>query len=80
MYDEFNSGYEELLIKANIPSLHIRRLRTMAIETFKILNKMSPPVISALVKLRDCTSCNFRYNNILHVPQVRTTKYGKKSY
>ena len=65
MYDEFNSGYEELLIKANIPSLHIRKLRTMAIETFKILNKMSHPVLSDLVKLRDCTSYNFRYNNIL---------------
>ena len=49
VYDDFNSGYEELLIKANIPSLHIRRLRTMAIETFKILNKMSPPVLSDLL-------------------------------
>ena len=70
VYDDFNSGYEELLIKANIPSLHIRRLRTIAIETFKILNKMSPPVLSDLVKLRDCISYNFRYNNILQVPQV----------
>ena len=23
---------------------------------------------------------NFRYNNILQVPQVRTTKYGKNSF
>ena len=80
VYDDFNSGYEELLIKANIPSLHISRLRTMAMETFKILNKMSPPVLSDSVKLRDCTSYNFRYNNILQVPQVRTTKYGKNSF
>ena len=80
VYDDFNSGYEELLIKANIPSLHIRRLRTMAIETFKILNKMSPPVLSDLVILPDCNSYNFRYNNILQVPQVHTTKYGKNSF
>ena len=32
----------------------------MTTETFKILNKMSPPVLSDLVKLRDCTSYNFR--------------------
>ena len=57
-----------------------RRLRTMAIETFKILNKMSPPVLSDLVKLKDGTSYDFRYNNILQVPQVRTTKYGKNSF
>ena len=52
----------------------------MAIETFKILNKMSPLVLSDLVKLRDCTSYNFRYNNIVQVPHVRTTKYGKNSF
>ena len=52
----------------------------MSIETFKILNKMSPLVLSDLVKLRDCTSYNFRYNNIVQVPHVRTTKYGKNSF
>lgn len=51
VYDDFNSGYDELLIKANIPSLYIRRLRTMAIETCKILNMLSPPVLYDLVKL-----------------------------
>ena len=80
VYDDFNSSYEELLNKANIPSLHIRRLRTMTTETFKILNNMSSPVLSDLVKLRDCTSYNFRYNNSLQVPQVRTSKYGKNSF
>ena len=33
VYEDFNSSYEELLIKANISSLHIRRLQTIAIET-----------------------------------------------
>ena len=80
VYDDFNSGFEEFLIKANIPFLHIRRLRTMAIETHKILNNMSTPVLSDLVKLRDCTSYNLRYNTILQVPQVHTFKYGKNSF
>ena len=34
VYDDFESAYEDLLDKANIPSLHIKRLRTMAVETF----------------------------------------------
>ena len=79
VYDDFNSGYEELLIKANILSLHIRRLRTMAIEIYKILNKMSAPVLSDL-NLEIVLSYNFRYNNILQVPQVRTNKCGKNSF
>ena len=50
----------------------------MAVETFRILNDMSPSVLSDLVRSTDCTSYNFRYQNILQVPQIRTTKYGKK--
>ena len=52
----------------------------MAVETFRILNDMSPSVLSDLIRIRNCTSYNFRYQNILQVPQVRTTKYGKKSF
>ena len=33
VYNDFNSTFVDLL--ANNPSLHIRRLKTMAIETFK---------------------------------------------
>ena len=46
----------------------------MAMETLKIINEMTPP---NLVRLRDNSMYNFRYNNILQVPQVKTTKYGK---
>ena len=80
VFSDFVSTYDELLLKANIPSLHIRRLKTMSIETFKVLNEMAPPVLSNLVRLRDNSRYNFRYNNILQVPQVRTTKYGKNSF
>ena len=38
VYDDFKSTYEELLNKANIPFLRIKRIRTMAVETFRILN------------------------------------------
>ena len=52
----------------------------MALETFKILNNMSPPVLSNLVRLRENTVYNFRYNNILQEPRVSTSKFGKKSF
>ena len=78
VYNYFESTYEDLLDKAKIPSLHIKRLRTMAVETFRILNDMSPSVLSDLVRIRDCTSYNSRYQNILQVPQVRTTRHVRK--
>ena len=39
IYNENHSTYEELLAKSKLPSLKIRRIRTIAIETFKIINK-----------------------------------------
>ena len=33
--------HEELLAKSKLPSLKIRRIRTIAIETLKIINKES---------------------------------------
>ena len=64
VYDDFNSTYVDLLAKANVPSLHIRITITMPIETFKILNNMSPPVLSDLINLRENSTYNFRYNTI----------------
>ena len=80
VYEDFDSSYEELLNKAKIPTLHVGRLRIMALETFKILNNMSPPVLSSLVRLRDNIVYNLRYNNILQVPRVSTSNFGKKSF
>ena len=79
VYDDFNSSYTELLTKANLPTLETRRIRTMAIETFKILNGLAPSVLSDLLIKRE-NKYNFRYSNILQIPQVRTSTQGKKSF
>ena len=94
----FNSTYVDLLAKANIQSLHIRRLNLSSwclvmvewlflavpwgclrfvivlfpdhthllflkpwqLKLFKILNNMSPPVLSDLINLRENSTCNLR--------------------
>jgi hypothetical protein len=45
-----NSYRTLILLKAKMPTQHIRRIRTMALEAFKILNGLAPPVLSNLVK------------------------------
>ena len=79
VYEDYNSSYDNLLKKAKVPSLQIRRMRTMALETFKIMNKLSPSCLHSLVHLRN-SKYYFRYNNILDIPQVRTSRYGKKPF
>jgi hypothetical protein len=42
VYDDYTSSYINLLEKALVPSLQIRRIRTMTLETYKIVNKLAP--------------------------------------
>ncbi|KAK3101622.1 hypothetical protein FSP39_004953 [Pinctada imbricata] len=79
IYSDFTSSYECLLDKAQVSSLHVKRLRTMALETYKIVNKLCPPVLYDLVQMKD-SKYNFRYSNILQVDSVRTSSYGKQSF
>ena len=79
IYEDYESTYDELLEKAKVPSLKVRRMRTMAIECFKILNKLSPSCLHDLVVFKDC-KYNFRYSNIVDIPRVRTSTYGKSSF
>ena len=79
IYDDHTSSYESLLERINLPSLHVRRMRNLAMETFKILHDLSPPCLSDLVKFKNCTY-NFRYKNVLEIPKVRTVSYGLNSF
>ena len=38
IYDDYVSTYDDLLNKSKLPSLKIRRLRSIILETFKIVN------------------------------------------
>ena len=53
IYNENHSTYEKLLAKSKLPSLKIRRIRTIAIETFKIINKETPQYLHDLVTLKN---------------------------
>ena len=58
-----------------MPTLYISRIRLLAIETFKILYKMTPMYLQDLVSHETC-AYSFRYDNPIDLPRVRTTKYG----
>ena len=75
VFNDFDSSYKFLLEKVNMPTLHVSRIRLMAIETFKIVHKMSPVDLHNLLSYKNCTY-SFRYDNLVDVPRVRTTKYS----
>ena len=79
IYQDFNSNYEVLLEKAGSTTLHLSRLRMLAIETFKIVYGISPSYLKDFICLKQ-TSHNFRYTNLLEVPRPKSTKYGTNSF
>jgi hypothetical protein len=68
IYDDTDSTYEELLTKSKLPTLTIRRIRTIAIETFKIVNKTSPLYLHDLITIKQ-SKYSFRYQNTSHQPE-----------
>lgn len=79
IYEDKSSTYDELLIKSKLPSLKIRRIRSIALETFKIINKQSPLYLHDLIEIKQ-HKYSFRYQNTASLPKVRTTKYGLNSF
>jgi hypothetical protein len=63
--------YEHLLEKSQLPSLRLRRLLSMAIEVFKIINKQTPVYLHDLVTIKK-SSYSFSYNVQLSTYQELT--------
>ena len=79
VFNDYVSNYATLLEKAQMPTLHISRLRCIAAEAYKCIYNLSPEYIRDLVELKQSVY-NFRYENTARVPTVKTTAYGKRSF
>ena len=55
-------------------ALHLSR-----INTFKIIFKISPVYLHYLISFKN-TNYSFRYENLVDVPRVRTSRYGKATF
>jgi hypothetical protein len=79
IYNDHASNYDSLLERSKMPTLKMRRLKTMAIETFKIINNQCPLYLNDLICIKE-QSYSFRYSKTAFIPQVRTTSYGLHSF
>ena len=77
--NDFISPLETILVLNNATPLHIGRMKLMASEVFKILNKLSPSYIQDLVKEK-VSHYNFRNKKQVEIPQVNSKRYGMKSF
>jgi len=56
MYDDYTNSCNFLLDQPKLPSLKIWRMRTIALETFKIVNKSSPEFIQNIITIKEILS------------------------
>ena len=79
VYNDFTTSYKELLIKGDHQILYIGRLRTIALEVYKLLNGHSPEYISDLIKLKN-NSYDLCNSQSVVQPKCKTVTYGLKSF
>jgi hypothetical protein len=75
IYDYYTNFYNFLLDQSKLPTLKIRRMRTMALDSFKIVNKSSPEFIQNNITIKETS-----YKTQLIIPRPRTTKYHKTKF
>ena len=63
IYNDKRSNFEELLNKDNSVSIHHHNIQALAIELYKVVNDMSPEVISEVFQVRDTPYYNLRNNS-----------------
>ena len=73
LHDDYESDYEHLLIKANKPSLEVRKLRFLAIEIFKTINNLNPSFMKEIFTLNTKRDVS---RNKLVVKTQSTKRYG----
>ena len=77
-YNNKSSSFQDLLDKDNSVTIHHRNIRTLTIETFKVLHGLSPPLLNEVFVERNC-NYNLRENNFLKRRRVNSVRYGTES-
>ena len=79
-YKDRTSTYDQLLTKANLTTLHLGRLKMLATEVYKSIQKLNPPYIQDIYTPKTAiTDRRLRGQNRLHIPRVNSTTYGLHS-
>ena len=79
IFQDFDTSYENLIFRAGTTSLHLSRLRGLALETFKIIYENSPDYLKHFITQK-ASSYSFSYTNLLNLPRVRSSRYGTNSF
>ena len=75
--DDYESDYEALLQKANMSTLRIVRIKTLATEIFKTFHSLNPIYINEILQINPSTARNLRIKNKLVTHRYNSITYDK---
>ena len=76
----YKSDYRSLLYHTSLPSLEEGRRQQIAIQTFKIVNNLSPPYLQDLITPRKCTLILRNSVKTLDIPFYNRVGHGTNSF
>ena len=75
VYKDFNSSFQELLIKDNSSNIHHRNLQKLVTEIFKVKNGLSPELMNDVFEFIE-KPYSLRTTSHFRSRKIGTTKYG----
>ena len=77
VFNDYRSTFRELLDKDNSVTIHGRNIQNLAIELYKVINGLSPVIMSLVFPIKEnikyCSKNNFKTRNI------HSAKYGTET-
>ena len=79
VYNDFTSSFLELLQRDKSVTVHQKNLHALAIEMFKVKNKLAPEIMNDVFEMKEEKPYNTRFNCDFKNRTVKTVKYGTES-
>ncbi len=80
VFDDYESDYEALLFRANLPNLELSRQRAMCTAVFKCIHNLAPSYMSELFNQQDKSLHNTRNVKALIQSHYDSVTYGANTF
>ena len=80
VFADYESDYDSLLLRANMPKLELSRQRQICVQVFKCVHKLAPQYLSNMYTFQDKSLHNTRSALALAQSHYKSVRHGQKSF
>ena len=79
VYDDDTSTFKELLVKDRAYTIHERNIQTLAIQCFKVINKLGPSLLDDIFTISEYNGPQLRNKGDFVKPSISSVHFGENS-